>query len=358
MLKINNIYYNKNELIQLATIKLESAITPQWEKDIYLFIHEWLNEKDHIIVKTSGSTGEPKVINLKKEWLEYSAKQTCNFFKITIESNALLCLPAAYIAGKMMIVRALVSGMNLIVVEPSGNPLSNQSIIHSIDFAALTPFQLAESFESLKENPVVKTIIVGGGEISPWLEQKTQALPVDIYATYGMTETSSHIALRKVNGSNKQDSFSVIGDSKIDVDARGCLTIENSNLFEGVLITNDLVDIIDYDKFKWIGRIDNIINSGAIKIIPEEIESLIAHLRPEPMFISSIPDSKLGEALVLVIESIEFKEEQKMVLFDQMSRIIQHFKLPKKIVVVKSIPRTPNEKVDRKALKSILLKNL
>lgn len=382
MLKINNIYYNKSELIQLATSKLISIVTPQWEKDIYTFINEWLSDSDYIVVKTSGSTGEPKTINLKKQWLEYSANQTCKFFNLTKESTAFLCLPASYIAGKMMIARAFVSGMNLIAVEPSGNPFINQLTLPTgrqvsqspdspdipivignrnrgnpqFDFTALTPFQLAESFESLKENPVVKTIIVGGGEISHWLEEKLQALPVEVFATYGMTETSSHIALRKVNGADKKDFFTVIGDTQINLDSRGCLTIKNQHLFDTELTTNDIVEIINENSFRWIGRIDNVINSGGVKIMPEEIEQSIAHLRPELMIVSSIHDSKLGELCVLVVEVENITEEEKSKLLSQIKTLVDQYQLPKKVLCTKDIPRTTNGKVDRNLLKLTVAK--
>ena len=330
----------------------------QWERDIYTFIQDWLADQEYIVVKTSGSTGEPKIIRLKKKWLEYSATQTCKFFNLNKQSTALLCLPAAYIAGRMMIVRAFVSGMNLITVEPSSNPFINHPFIHSsnprLDFTAITPFQLHQSLQNLKTNPLVKSIIVGGGEINKSLEREVQELLVDIYATYGMTETSSHIALRRVNGSEREDYYTVIGHTTIGLDERGCLAIENPNLFDGKLITNDLVEIVDPNKFRWLGRYDNIINSGGIKIIPEEIEQSIANLIPKAMIISSIPNEKLGEAVVLVMEGDVLPEEEKENLLSHIEELVHPYAVPKQILNLPQIPKTPTGKFDRKTLRAML----
>jgi o-succinylbenzoate---CoA ligase len=341
-------------LLQLAASKLQSFDTPAWEKDIYTFIEEWLNEKDHIVVNTSGSTGTPKSIELKKEWVKYSAQQTCSFFNLNSISTALLCLPAAYIAGKMMIVRAFVSGLNLISVEPTGNPFHSLPTNHPIDFSAITPFQLNQSINILKSNSPIKKLIVGGGEISRELEKEVSDISVDIFATYGMTETSSHIALRKVNGNDKKDYYTVIGDTKINLDSRECLTIKNPYLFDGELITNDLVEIIDENSFRWLGRYDNIINSGGIKIMPEEIEKAIGNLRSETMIVSEIDDKKLGSAIVLVLEVEELSELEKLSLLSEIKSLIKPYANPKHVFTLNSIPRTSNGKIDRVAVKAII----
>ncbi|MDX9847302.1 MAG: AMP-binding protein [Tenuifilaceae bacterium] len=369
MLTINNKHYTQQALLKLCEEKVSLQSTSMWERDIYIFIQEWLSEVDYIEVKTSGSTGEPKNIKLKKKWLEYSATQTCNFFNLNSQNSALLCLPAAYIAGRMMIVRAFVSGMNLVTVEPSSNPFSNHPFIqscqrqsgiqpfnHYIDFTALTPFQLHHSLQTLKNSPMVKSIIVGGGEVSPSLEKEVQELPIEIYATYGMTETSSHIALRRVNGSERKDFYTIIGHTKINVDVRGCLTIDNPYLFEGRLVTNDIVEVLNSKEFRWLGRYDNVINSGGIKIMPEEIEKSITHLRSEMMVVSSIPNDKLGDAVVLVIEGEQITEEEKLELLSQIKLLVHPYALPTQTICIAEISRTSNGKVDRQSLKRVICK--
>jgi O-succinylbenzoic acid--CoA ligase len=254
----------------------------------------------------------------------------------------------------MMIVRALICRFNLITHEPSGDPFAD--LDKKIDFAAITPFQLFQSLETLKNNSPVKTLIVGGGEISPDLEKEVQDIPANIFATYGMTETSSHIALRQVNGKTRNSDFQVIGDTKISTDERNCLVIENPSLYDARLFTNDIVEIISGSRFRWIGRFDNIINSGGIKIIPEEIEKTIAHLQPYAMVVSSIPDKKLGETVVLAIETQDRDEELHEKLFRQIEILVKPYTLPRKIFFIPEFPRTDNGKINRKALKDLLRK--
>ena len=349
---LNGKKYNPETLVQLCQQKLRVSSAGEWEKYIYEFILNWLEDEDHILVNTSGSTGKPKTIALKKSQMAYSARQTCDFFDLNRDSVALLCLPAAYIAGKMMIVRAFVTGFNLITHEPSGNPFANLN--EKIDFAAITPFQLFQSLETLKKDTPVKTLIVGGGEISPALEKDVQDIPVNIFATYGMTETSSHIALRQVNGKQRSANFQVIGEIKISTDERNCLVIENPDLFDGKIFTNDIVDIISENRFKWLGRFDNIINTGGIKVIPEEIEKTIAHLQPEVMVVSSVPDNKLGETVVLAIETEGLMEKSQENLLRQIKLLVQPYAIPRKIFCIPEFPKTETGKINRKALKDLL----
>ena len=349
---LNGKKYNPETLVQLCQQKLKVSSAGEWETHIYEFILNWLNDEDHILVNTSGSTGKPKTIALKKSQMAYSARQTCDFFQLNTESTGLLCLPAAYIAGKMMIVRGLVCGFNLITREPSGNPFANLN--EKIDFAAITPFQLFQSLETLKNEKSVKTVIAGGGEISPDLEKEVQDIPVRIFATYGMTETSSHIALRQVNGDERSNDFQVIGETKINTDKRNCLVLENPYLFDAKLFTNDIVDVISENWFRWLGRFDNIINTGGIKVIPEEIEKTIAHLQPEVMVVSSVPDNKLGETVVLAIETEGLIEKSQENLLRQIKLLVQPYAIPQKIFCIPEFPRTDNGKINRKVLKDLL----
>ena len=343
IITLNHTRYTPPALKQLCSEKMKGD-TAQWEKDIFSFISLWLQMDNSIEVHTSGSTGKPKKIELRKAWMEYSARQTCRFFGLDANSSALLCLPAAYIAGKMMIVRAFVSGFNLIIRPPEGNPFEN--LDEKVDFGAITPFQLHQSLKTLKQHSTARTLIVGGGEISPSLEAEIRHLDIDIYATYGMTETSSHIALKKVN---QEDShYTVIGDTEIGSDERGCLTLANPYLFEGTLITNDIVEIKDDMHFHWLGRYDNIINSGGIKISPEEIEKRISHLRPEKMIIAAVPDNKLGQALCLVIEKKELPQTEEEELISNLKSKLNPFQVPKKIFYWEKLPHTKTGKVDRK----------
>ena len=353
-LNLSSINYDSEDLLNLCSEKILNNSTPAWERSIYEFIREWLDDKDFINIKTSGSTGKPRTLSLKKAWMAYSAKNTCDYFRLNNKSNALLCLPASYIAGRMMIVRAFVSGCNLILKEPSGRPFKDLPI--SIDFAAITPFQLYQSLEDLGPDSTVKKLIVGGGEISYALERKIQKLPVDIYATYGMTETSSHIALRRTNGKEKSDMYTVLGETKISADENSCLVIENPRLFDGVLKTNDVVEIVSDNQFRWKGRYDNIINSGGLKIQPEELENSISQIISVNFAISSVPDDRLGERVVLVLEQESIAPEEEKKLLDEIKKAGHSYSLPARIFCIPVFPETPTGKINRPELRRIINK--
>jgi o-succinylbenzoate---CoA ligase len=353
---LNSKPYTRNELINYCREKTVIESASDWYKEILDFIEQWLNHDDHIMVQTSGSTGEPKSIQLKKNWMEYSATQTCQFFSLDEQSNLLLCLPVRYIAGKMMIVRAITCGCNLITTEPRANPFLHNS--NRIDFTAITPYQLYESLETLKNNNRIKTIIVGGGEIPLALEKQIQVLPQNIYATYGMTETSTHIALRKVNGEDRSQFYTIIGDTKISVDERGCLVLENHLLFDDKLVTNDIVEIINDQSFSWLGRWDNVINSGGIKLVVEDLEKKIAHLREEKMLLIGIPDEKLGMACTLAIEKGNLTEKEKTEIISQLENVLKKYELPKHILNVPVFPVLKSGKVDRLSLRKMVSQQL
>jgi o-succinylbenzoate---CoA ligase len=347
ILTINNIRYNLTELMSLAANKGEP-----WLTDVYTFIKEWCNDEDTILVKTSGSTGTPKPILLKKNQMIYSAQQTCRFFNITSESALLLCLPAAFIAGKMMIVRAMVSGANLMLNGPVSNPF--EKITEDIDFAAITPFQLHHSFDTLQHKNNIKTLIVGGGEINPVLEEKIQQLQTSIYATYGMTETSTHVALRPVNGPQRSQWFSALGETKFSVDQEDCLIIDNSNLTDTPLITKDIAELKGSRLFRWLGRRDNIINSGGIKLIPEEIESQIAPVIKTRFIIDSITHETLGQAPVLILESVPINSQEEQAILEQMKGLLHPYAMPHNIYCMAEFPTTATGKVDRRGLRGVI----
>ncbi|MCP4552870.1 MAG: AMP-binding protein, partial [Bacteroidetes bacterium] len=207
--KYNNIQINGkllsgDKLVQLCKHKIGDTVLPLWEKSIYQFINEWLADTDYILVKTSGSTSTPKSIKLSKELLIHSAKATVNFLNLKPNMNALLCLSAEHIAGKMMIVRAFVSNFNLIVIEPDSDPIRNLNT--KIDFAAMIPLQVVISLKTeIKKLRNINNLIIGGGRIDPRLHKKLLNFPNKVYATYGMTETATHIALKLLNSTNPEE---------------------------------------------------------------------------------------------------------------------------------------------------------
>lgn len=351
VLTINNQSYTREKLLEIGREMLYADQTPDWEKDIYRFILEWLEPKDHIIVKTSGSTGVPKEIRLQKKHMEHSAIQTCGFFNLNEGHDLLLCLPAVYIGGKMMIVRAVVLGCNLFITKPTADPFNRLN--NPVDFAAVTPYQLAQSLKTLKKKPLVNTLIVGGGGLHPELEKATQDLPVDIFSTYGMTETSSHIALRRVNGKEKEQYFTVIGNTHIEIDHRGCLVLEDRELFEGKLITNDLVAIRGEKSFEWKGRFDNIINTGSIKVIPEEIEQKIREFVEGDFVITSVDNQQLGQEIVLLCEAGQQDLRELEAFRASLASSLPAYQNPRRVFEVSEIPLTTNGKIDRKAAREL-----
>ena len=338
-----NIKLNGIQHKNLETIK--NSVDP----DIASFLQEWYDPKDYVIGHTSGSTGTPKEIRLLKKDMLASAHLTNEFFNIRSSSNLLLCLSPDYIAGKMMIVRTILSGANLITVKPSSSPLQN--ITEDIDFAALVPMQVVTSLsspETARKLAHIKQIIIGGAAVSPMLEQQLQQIPTACYGTYGMTETVSHIALRQINGGKKSPCYFALGNVTFEKDKRECLIIHAPHLQQQTFVTNDIVQLADSTHFEWLGRHDNVINSGGIKLFPEKIESRIASLIPQRFFITSEQDSRLGEKAVLVIESASRSATECQKLFSQLRLYLPPYEIPKDIYFQEHFNETYSGKIVRK----------
>lgn len=328
----------------------ENASEIPWE-DIRVFLQEWWNESDQIEVQTSGSTGTPKKIVLQKKHMQHSAQITNAFFGLGPETRAIHCLPARYIAGKMMLVRAIEGQWKMTVLSPDSNPVLQINTDDHFDFAAMIPLQVSHALSQpelqVKFNKI-KKVIIGGGEVSSTLLQQLQFCSNDCYATYGMTETITHIALRKLNGLDKTEEFTVLKGVSIHQDSRGCLTISAPALGAEQLITNDLVEFTDFKKFKWLGRADNIINSGGLKIIPEQLEKIIADLITDRRFyISAQPDELLGNLLVLVIEGIPYDDSTSKLLLNHLKEILPKNQAPKKLIFKEHFETTETGKVKR-----------
>ena len=346
-LTINGHRYGYRELVALCNAIVAVEGVAPWERELYQFILEWLNDNDYVMVHTSGSTGTPKSYQQPKESMKNSALMTQRYFGLGANTNGLLCLPVSYIAGKMMVVRAFISGMNLVVVEPSSNPFLK--IEEKIHFAAITPFQLALSLSILME-AMVDAIIVGGGEIPTDLELKCQDLPSDVYATYGMTETSSHVALRAVNGASKSACYEVLSGVTITTDDRQCLMITAPHLTPYTLVTNDIVAIKDTNHFQWLGRFDSVINSGGVKIFPEQVEKKLFSVISLRYFVAALPDSVLGDKVALFIEGEPLTAKEMETLNENMAALLTKFETPKEIVFIKAFSLSDAGKILKKAI--------
>ncbi|HXP48746.1 MAG TPA: AMP-binding protein [Bacteroidia bacterium] len=353
-LKLNGSTYSSYELVHLANGMLQLKKLSEQDKSLLLFIKEWISPATTVKVKTSGSTGTPKVIEVSKEQMLESAKMTCRYFHITKRSNVLLCLSPEYIAGKMMLVRAFYSGANLVAVEPSSNPL--RELNHKIDFAALVPLQVEEALSNAKTRKVfnsIENVIIGGATVPKKLAAKLAKCTNNVYSTFAMTETLSHFALRRLSGKKKSELFEVLPGISITTDKRGCMIVNAPLLNEAPIVTNDIIEIIDEQHFKWLGRYDNVINSGGVKIHPEKLEEkLSAIIKDKRFFVAALPDKKLGQKLVLIIEGANRSEVSK--IKKAVERISGKYEKPKKYIVIQKFAETPNGKIQRKETLQIL----
>lgn len=339
--KLDGIIYDK---YNFNSLHIENEPENSWRNAIYYFLKNWYDDSDFILAQTSGSTGKPKSIQLAKQSMVNSARMTNQFFCLSSKSTASLCLPASYIAGKMMLVRALEGGFNLITVEPTANPFENLDV--SIDFTAITPFQLFHSVESLRTKTVRK-IIVGGSPVTSKLEKLAENIPSELYETYGMTETCSHIALRRFNGTKKSDCFSILDGISIRQDERGCLVIGAPHLLNEEIKTNDMVELIGSTSFRWLGRADSTINSGGVKIHPEQVEKKLEKIITFNFFISSLPDELLENKVILIIESEAYTPQQEEILKSEMEKLLDKYEIPKQIFFCPSFIYSPNNKLLR-----------
>jgi len=342
--KLNKRHFTNAELKHVAYSYIKEG--EPFEQQIGSFLLDWLKPSSFIEVSTSGSTGKPKKIRLQKQHMINSAMASSKFFKLPAHTKALMCLPAEYIAGKMMLVRAMFLGWQLDTVPPSSNPLDQ--VFKVYDFTAMTPFQLDNSIARLH---LVKKMIIGGGVVSSRITKMLVDVDARIYETYGMTETCSHIAARRLNPTKKKKpirAFKLLPNVSIAQDDRGCLIIKAPNVLDEEILTNDVVEIITYKKFIWKGRYDNVINSGGIKLFPEEIERKINKVLDHRFFVTSMPDDSLGEKLVLFVED-DFSEDTLYHLKDSLSNLksLDKYEKPKKIYLVEKFEETANGKIHR-----------
>ncbi len=343
----------KNEKIPAATSFEESTLR---------FCKDWLNGKTDFEIQTSGSTGTPKKIIFTRKQLEASALLTAKALHLKSAYNALVCLDTKYIAGQMMLVRSFVTGMNSSVVEPSANPFLALNDAIQIDFAALVPYQVQAILDSPYENRLnnIRTVIIGGAATSNGLIARLQNYSCDSYATYGMTETISHIALRKLNGEGKSDYFHPLDQVQLSKDERDCLVIGAPHVTDEPIITNDLVDLKEDHSFKITGRWDNVINTGGVKISPESVEEKIKSVFAQRsfsnrLFLSALPDEKLGNKVTLIIEGDPFSEFVLNNLAEELVNSLSRFEMPRAIKFVKAFIETDTQKINRKKTTDLLL---
>lgn len=310
------------------------------------FLLEWNNDSPFVHVQTSGSTGAPKPMLAEKRRMLASARITNDFLGLHEGDTALLCMSLDYIAGKMMVVRSIERGLKLLTVEPSGHPLNHcQSAIDDckIDFAAMVPMQVYNTLQVPEERERlmgIRHLIIGGGAIDDALGAELKNFPNAVWSTYGMTETLSHIALRRLSGPEASDWYTPFPSVQVSLSDEGCLVIDAPEVCPECLVTNDIAEI-STQGFRILGRKDNVICSGGIKIQIEEVER---HLRPflrAPYLISKRPDPKFGEVAVLLTE--DSVDEARQVC----ERVLPKYYLPRHYLHVDRIPLTETGKPAR-----------
>jgi O-succinylbenzoic acid--CoA ligase len=347
--------FTKRALLEYTANQAKDPGVPAWRREVFSFMALFLAPDGGVIQqKSSGSTGDPKSFTLSRGAMLESAKRTIRFFQLEKGDRALLSLPVQYIAGKMMVVRALLGGLDLILTEPSSRPLEN--ISGGIDFAAMVPLQIEESLRYGDSLGVVGKLIIGGGELHPDTRDKLSSMVLpEVYETFGMTETYTHFALRRINGPAPQPSFHLLEGVRAGCDSRGCLQVEVSGVTTEPLVTNDLVEFNERgDGFSWQGRFDNLINSGGIKIIPELLEEQTREIIGHPCLVLSEPDRKLGQRLVLLVE-FDAPDPPMKQWVKLLGNHLSTFEMPRRIVTVPALPRNPSMKPDRTSARKLLL---
>ena len=313
-------------------------------QDLEAFVQEWQNDEPTVWVHTSGSTGTPKPMQVEKERMIASARLTCSFLGLKEGDSALLCMPLQYIAGKMVVVRSLVAGLNLIPVAPSGHPLKDLKEVPT--FAAMIPMQVYNTLQVPEERAKlmkIKHLIIGGGAIDEALANDLKSFPNHVWSTYGMTETLSHIALRKLNGQDASDWYTPFDNVRIRLSEEGTLIIHAPNVCAEELTTNDIAEINGEGKFRILGRKDNTINSGGVKIQIEQMEGLLKKHLDIPFQITARKDAKFGEIVVLIYNKVGNEANIRQVC----ENTLPTYWVPKAYIPVDELPMTGTGKPDR-----------
>jgi len=341
---LNGFSYDRDGLKMVANSFIKEG--DKYEQYLGDFLLDWLDSSETINLTTSGTTAESKLICFKKQALVNSAIATGEFFDVNIGDRALHCLPANFIAGKMMLIRAMILGLELDLISPSRNPFHKNN--KSYDFVAMTPMQ---AFHSLANMSQVKVLIVGGAFVSKSLQKALLKTNVNAYETYGMTETLSHIAVRTMK--DPPSEFQCLPYVEVSQDDRGCLEVTSDLLQVDRYVTNDAIELLDDRRFRLIGRIDEVINSGGIKLHPEQIERKLSQVLNMNFFIGGILDETLGEKVILAIKySPSLKLDKILEKIKELSKL-ETYEIPKSILIFPDFVETDSGKIKRKKTLSL-----
>lgn len=323
------------------------------------FLTEWNAPGDRLLVHTSGSTGTPKPLWVEKQRMLNSARITCDFLGLTAADTALLCMNLDYIGAKMMVVRSLERGMRLVCVPPTGHPAAALSVEQrrpgAISFAAMVPLQVYNTLQVPAEEAwlrSVRQLIIGGGAVDDGLARRLRRFPNAVWSTYGMTETLSHIALRRLSGPKASEWYTPFHGVQLGQDADGYLVIDAPLVHDGRLVTHDRVELLPGKGFRILGRKDNVIVSGGIKIQIEEVEKALRPFLAKPFLITKAPSAKYGEKVVLLTEATDMAEVAELC-----TNALPQYWVPRKYVHTDHIPLTTNGKPARAEAEKLALQN-
>ncbi len=347
--------YRNNELLNFKQDLLARNSDDKSLFELLNFLEDWFSDSETIMLQTSGSTGDAKSIKAKKAQMMQSAKNTCSFFSLSEGQSVLLCMPLQFIGAKMIVVRALIAGLDLYVVPPSSNPMKD--IDFSPHFVAMTPQQASECLKNDHDRERlqgIKHLLLGGMAVNETLQAKLDNFPNNVWLGYGMTETLSHIGLRRLNGTEKSEYYTPFKNVSISLSENDTVVIKAPAICDEILTTNDIAELLEDGRFKILGRADNIVNSGGIKIQIEEVENILAPYFDVEFQLSSIVHNELGHQLVILTDKI--CEDWKERCLKAGEKLSKH-KTPKKHILVEKLPLTASGKPDRHNAKILADKN-
>lgn len=320
----------------------------EWRRELRMTLAQ-LIAQGNMAATTSGTTGPPKRLRISKRDLVMSARLTGATFHLLPGDRVLHCLPAQYVAGKMMLMRAFALALDIHFIDPRGSVLGNLKADDRFRFTAMVPLQLHRAIQEdrARVERQFDTILLGGGPVSDALLEDIRALGTQVLQGYGSTETVTHVAIRRINGAAPEDHFSAIGECHFARDPRGCLVVYTPHLSTKQHVTNDLVELIDGTHFRWLGRIDNVILSGGKKIFPEQLEARTAGVLPYPHYFTPVPDPALGQAVMLVLET-ELPQEQVLPeVMEKLMAVLHPHEWPRRVQALRRIQRTMSGKIIR-----------
>ena len=324
-----------------------------FEESALTFIREWLTDTQTFFQQTSGSTGTPRTISITRQQMEHSARLSEQALELQPLSHALICIDTRYIGGKMMIVRSLVTKMAMWIIDPAAHPLQHLPVDQCVNFAAFVPYQIQSMLGSKHPHLInnVDIVIIGGAELHDEFVAELGRYKCQCYAAYGMTESISHVALRTLNGRNASRAFNTLSGVEVAADDRGCLIVKAPYLAEH-LVTNDIVEIVNNRQFRWLGRWDNVINTGGYKVLPEKLEAAIQSFVNRAgignrFFIHGVEDKKLGRKIVIVMEAAGHHVELIRDTMPMLAGEILPHEMPKEVLISPAFQFTDTRKINR-----------